>query len=73
VIAELITNNQKHGQQAFIVPLRDTATHLPLPGVELGDIGARMGFHTADNGYLILRNVRIPRENMLMKHVKVLK
>lgn len=26
---------------------------------------------TADNGYLILRNVRIPRDNMLMRYARV--
>ena len=30
-----------------------------------------MAANHIDNGYLILRNIRIPRENMLMKHAQV--
>ena len=44
---------------------------MSFPGVEVGEIGPRVGLPTADNGYLILRNVRIPRENMLMKYARV--
>ena len=71
VMAELIVNGQKHGMQAFIVPIRDMESHQPLPGVEVGEMGTKIGLVSADNGYLILRNVRIPRENMLMKYNQV--
>lgn len=37
----------------------------------VGDIGPKFGFDEVDNGYLKLENVRIPRENMLMKYAKV--
>jgi acyl-CoA oxidase len=40
-------------------------------GVEMGDIGPKIGLGTADNGFLILRNYRIPRENMLMRYAEV--
>lgn len=40
-------------------------------GVESGDIGPKFGFNSNDNGYLKLSNVRIPRENMLMRYSKV--
>ena len=36
-------------------------------GVELGEIGARFAHEAGDNGYLRLTNVRIPRNQMLMK------
>lgn len=51
--------------------LRDTQTHEPLPGVECGDIGPKFGYASKDNGYLILKNVRIPRENLMRKFVDV--
>ncbi|GAB9477155.1 Acyl-coenzyme a oxidase, partial [Globisporangium polare] len=60
------------GIQAFIVPLRSLATHEPLAGVELGDIGPKVGFNSVDNGYAVFHKVRIPRENMLMKYAQVL-
>jgi acyl-CoA oxidase len=43
----------------------------PLPGVEVGDIGPKIGFHSKDNGYLILNNVAIPREDMLRRFITV--
>jgi acyl-CoA oxidase len=36
-----------------------------MPGVECGDIGPKLGYHSKDNGWLILKNVRIPRNQML--------
>jgi hypothetical protein len=30
---------KRMGVHAFVVPLRDVATHRPLPGIELGDLG----------------------------------
>jgi acyl-CoA oxidase len=72
VIATLYTLGQCHGTHSFIVQLRDLNTHQPLPGITLGDIGPKFGFNTIDNGFLRLNQVRIPRENMLMKHAQVL-
>ncbi|XP_045075815.1 peroxisomal acyl-coenzyme A oxidase 1-like [Coregonus clupeaformis] len=71
VLAQLHTQGKCHGLHAFIVPLRSMNTHIPLPGVVVGDIGPKFGFDEVDNGYLKLENVRIPRDNMLMKYAKV--
>jgi hypothetical protein len=40
-------------------------------GVELGEISTRFGQSGGDNGYLRLKNVRIPRLQMLMKLAQV--
>ncbi|XP_062304342.1 peroxisomal acyl-coenzyme A oxidase 1 isoform X2 [Osmerus eperlanus] len=71
VLAQLHTQGKSHGLHAFIVAIRSMGTHMPLPGVVVGDIGPKFGFDEVDNGYLKLENVRIPRENMLMKFAKV--
>ncbi|XDV36026.1 hypothetical protein PO909_005878 [Leuciscus waleckii] len=71
VLAQLYTQGKCHGLHAFITPIRSMKTHMPLPGVVVGDIGPKFGFDEVDNGYLKLENVRIPRENMLMKYAKV--
>ncbi|XP_037326729.2 peroxisomal acyl-coenzyme A oxidase 1 isoform X1 [Pungitius pungitius] len=71
VLAQLYTQGNCHGLHAFIVPIRDLDTHVPLPGIVVGDIGPKFGFSEVDNGFLKLENVRIPRENMLMKFAKV--
>ncbi|KAF1332828.1 Acyl-coenzyme a oxidase, partial [Globisporangium splendens] len=59
------------GIQAFLVQLRSLEDHEPLPGIEVGDIGPKIGFQSIDNGYCAFHNVRIPRENMMMRYAKV--
>ncbi|XP_071767690.1 peroxisomal acyl-coenzyme A oxidase 1 isoform X1 [Centroberyx gerrardi] len=71
VLAQLHTLGNCHGLHAFIVPIRNMSTHEALPGIVVGDIGPKFGFHEVDNGFLKLENVRIPRENMLMKYAQV--
>ncbi|CAD8089766.1 unnamed protein product [Paramecium sonneborni] len=71
--AQLFINGKHYGVQTFIVQVRDTHTHLPLKGIEVGDVGPKYGYNTKDNGYLRMNNVRIPREQMLMRYSKVSK
>uniref|UniRef100_A0A8C5RAN6 Acyl-coenzyme A oxidase n=1 Tax=Leptobrachium leishanense TaxID=445787 RepID=A0A8C5RAN6_9ANUR len=71
VLAQLHTQGEYKGLQAFIVPIRHMHTHEPLPGVEVGDIGPKFGYDEMDNGFLKFNNFRIPRENMLMKYAQV--
>ena len=42
-----------------------------LAGVVIGDIGPKMGYSVVDNGFLQLKNVRVPRDQMLMKYAQV--
>lgn len=72
VFAQMIIKGKGYGVHAFIVPIRDENMN-PLPGIDVGDIGPKIGFHSKDNGYLILKNIRIPRKNMLRKYVSVSK
>lgn len=65
VYAKLMINGKSHGVQVFLVPTRNPTTWEPLPGLEMGDIGPKFGYNSKDNGYMILRNVRIPRTNLL--------
>jgi acyl-CoA oxidase len=70
LMARLITDKD-HGVHPFILQLRDLKTHEPLPGIEVGDIGPKFAWNTIDNGFLRLHNVRIPRDQMLMRYAKV--
>lgn len=65
--ARLIVGEEDLGIHNFLVQLRDIDTHVPLPGIEVGDIGPKWGTNRNDNGYLRLTHVRIPRFNMLAK------
>ena len=87
VVARLITKGKDHGIHLFIVQLRNLEDHQPLPGlfntnkiiinmstiigVQVGDIGPKFGYFAIDNGFLRLTNVRIPRDQMLMKYAQV--
>eukprot|EP01132_Coremiostelium_polycephalum_P011143 gene11143-13651_t len=70
VFARLILKGVDKGIHAFVVPIRSQpSSKYPygkvLPGVEIRDIGKTVSYNGIDNGGLLFRNVRIPRENML--------
>ncbi|XP_034197728.1 putative peroxisomal acyl-coenzyme A oxidase 1.2, partial [Prunus dulcis] len=72
--ARLITDGKDHGVNGFIVQLRNLDDHLPLPGITVGDIGMKFGngaYNSMDNGVLRFDNVRIPRDQMLMRVAQV--
>ncbi|XP_041975385.1 probable peroxisomal acyl-coenzyme A oxidase 1 [Aricia agestis] len=72
VMAQLYTKGKCHGIHPFIVQLRDEETHMPLPGIKIGEIGVKLGMNGTNNGFLGFDKVRIPREHLLMKNSKVL-
>jgi acyl-CoA oxidase len=41
--------------------------HRALPGVEVGDLGEKLGYVCMDNCYLSFNKVRIPRTNHLSR------
>ncbi|KAJ0182748.1 hypothetical protein K1T71_002117 [Dendrolimus kikuchii] len=73
VMAQLYIKDKNYGIQPFLVQIRDEETHMPLSGIKLGEIGAKFGFNTVNNGFLGFENHRIPRDRMLMKNAQVLK
>lgn len=73
LVAQLYTKGKCYGTHPFIVQIRDEETHMPLPGIKVGDIGPRMGLNSANNGFLGFDRHRIPREHMMMKNAQVLK
>ncbi|XP_013188653.1 probable peroxisomal acyl-coenzyme A oxidase 1 [Amyelois transitella] len=72
VVAQLYTKGECHGIHSFMVQIREEETHMPLPGIKVGDIGVKLGLNAVNNGFLGLDNVRIPRNQMFMKHAQVL-
>jgi len=69
--ARLIIDDKDYGVHIFIVQLRRLDDHTLMPGINIGDCGKKMGRNGLDNGWIQFTNVRIPRENMLMKYAKV--
>jgi alkylation response protein AidB-like acyl-CoA dehydrogenase len=70
-LCKLIIDNKDCGIHWFIVQLRDRDTGRLLPGVTAGDVGAKIARNGLDNGWIQFSNVRIPRQNMLMKWAQV--
>lgn len=71
VMARLVVSGKDHGVHPFIVQLRSLADYTPLPRIELGDIGLKMGYNCTDNGYAIFKHVGIPREHMMMRYSRL--
>ena len=42
-----------------------------MKGIKLGDMGPKLGYNCKNNGWCTFDHVRIPRENMPMKFIKV--
>lgn len=70
IYAQLLIDGKEYGVHSFMVQLRDE-NHRPLPGIELGDLGPKLGDNANDTGFCRLENVRIPREFMLSKYQEV--
>lgn len=56
----------EHGVHALFVRIRDDEGN-PMPGVTIGDNGAKGGLPGVDNGTIAFDHVRVPRENLLDK------
>ncbi|WNV75971.1 acyl-CoA dehydrogenase [Geodermatophilus sp. DSM 44513] len=70
VFAQLVTRGERHGVHAWLVPIRD-AHGRPLPGVTIGDDGAKAGLLGVDNGRLSFDHVTVPREMLLDRYGSV--
>ncbi|KAJ9639791.1 uncharacterized protein PV06_10877 [Exophiala oligosperma] len=71
VMAQLYMGGKNYGPHPFVVQIRDLKTHEPLPNVHVGDIGPKFGYNTMDNGFLLLKNVKIPHINMLARFSRI--
>lgn len=71
VMARLVVGERDHGLHAFVVQLRSVENFMPLPGIELGDMGLKMAYNTIDNGYAKFGGVKIPRSDMLSRYARV--
>lgn len=54
-----------------MVPIRDKHNHIPLPGIEIGDCGDKIGLQHVDNGWVKFKNYRVPKESLLNRFCDV--
>jgi acyl-CoA oxidase len=71
IFANLIINGKRYGVMPFMVQIREMDTFMPCKGIKLGDMGPKFGYSSKNNGWLILDNVRIPRDQLFMKYTRV--
>lgn len=71
VFAKLIVNGKDYGSQAFFIQVRDLDTHKVLEGIEVGDIGPKLGYATKDNGYMSFNKLHIPLDSLLGRFITV--
>lgn len=67
VWAQLIVDGINYGPHTFILQLRNDQTHEVVEGITIGDCGPKNGLNAIDNGYIIVKNVRIPSKALLGK------
>lgn len=68
--AQLIIDNKEYGVHPFFMQVRDENLD-PLPGIELYDLGTKVGENEVDIGLMRLRDVRIPRRHLFEKRQHV--
>ncbi|MEU4692614.1 acyl-CoA dehydrogenase [Actinoplanes sp. NPDC023714] len=70
VFAQLITGGKRYGVHAWLVPIRDEDGN-PMPGVTIGDAGAKAGLLGVDNGRISFDHVTVPRDMLLDRYGQV--
>lgn len=71
VQAKLIIHGKDYGLHPLLIQIRDLKTHQVLPGLEIHDMGPKLGSECQDNGYMRFTNFRTPRKTLLMKNLEV--
>ena len=71
VFARCKIGENDFGVLPYLVQIRSTEDFKPLKGVQCGDMGPKMGYNSKNNGWCTFDQVRIPRDQMLMKYTKV--
>ena len=69
--AQLRIKGEPYGVHAFLCQIRNMDSHMPLKGIEVGEIGPKSGYQDKDNGYLYFKNFMIPRSSLLSRYVQV--
>ncbi len=57
----------------ILVELRDLVTHKLKKGIEMGDIGPKLGYFAKENGFIKFEYVRVPRKNLLSRFFSISK
>ena len=67
LMAQMILNNKPMGVHVFFVQLRGSDLK-PLKGIDMGDIGPKLGDNDTPIGYLRMNQVSIPRRHLMLSY-----
>jgi alkylation response protein AidB-like acyl-CoA dehydrogenase len=70
VICQLVVGGQPCGLGWLLVQIRDARGNA-VDGVECGELGPKAGRHGVDNGWIRFDDVRVPRDNLLQRWMRV--
>jgi acyl-CoA oxidase len=70
-LCQLVLDGKQLGLHWFVVPLRDPVTGQALPGINVGELGEKLGRPGLDSGWIQFKEVRVPHTAMLMKRSKI--
>jgi len=73
VYARIKAKGKDFGPQPLLVQIRSFEDHMPLKGINVGDIGMKLGYNSVDNGWLSFDQVRVPRTNLMSRFSEVTK
>lgn len=73
VFAQLKTEpaGASHGLHSFLVPIRDPKSLQPFKGVQIGDMGPKIGLNGVDNGFLVFENYRISKALLMNRNADI--
>lgn len=66
-MARLVSRGKDLGVLPFFFKIRNVETHELLEGVEVGDIGPKLGYGHKDNGFMAFNKFRVPASALLSK------
>ena len=67
----MIVGENNYNVNAFMVPLRSRVDHSVYPGIQIGDMGSKLGYTSVDNGWMKFDNYKIPRTALLSRFVSI--
>lgn len=71
VMARLMVEDEDHGLQAFLVPLRNGRGAATFAGISTEDVGEKTCLPNADMASITFDRVIVPRDNLLDRHTRI--
>ncbi|KYQ94290.1 acyl-CoA oxidase [Tieghemostelium lacteum] len=68
IFAQLKVGETMEGVHAFVVNIRDKTTGQAMPGVRIADCGHKMALNGVDNGRMMFKGARVPRDQLLSRY-----